>query len=96
MTAKTASAGLRIPRPGDLLRLTGACAAWNTDADEPHALPAGSLVLVTARRLYPHDQGFQLELAAWDERRKEPVPCLSPIHLDEGDNEDGTLAVAWL
>lgn len=94
LLGNTQPTGLRIPRPGDLLRTTGlVITGLRQDEDEPLALPAGSLVVVLSRTLYDHAQGFQLELAGWDERTKEPNTA--PFYLDEADEEDGALAVRW-
>lgn len=89
---------MRIPRPGDLLRTTGLIVTGlRGDPEEATALPAGSLVIVLNRHLFPddHPQGFQLELAGWCERRKEE--CTAPFFLDEADDESGNaeLAVRW-
>lgn len=85
---------MRIPRPGDLLRLTMPLIVTDENDNEKTIL-AGSLVIVLSRALYDHKQGFQIELAAWDERHKEPVRGLTPFYLDEADDDDGTLAVRW-
>lgn len=84
---------IRIPRPGDRMRLTEACGTCALEDDnEVIMLPVGTLLIVEQVFLYDHAQGFQIMVTP-------ETPGGATIgqffFLDQGDRPDGLITAEF-